>query len=545
MRRPPALLLAACCALGAAPPEPAPPSAEDARVLARVGLPDEGPALLDYFRRRTPTAANRARARELVGQLAGDSFAGRQQASVALTAMGSAAAPALNEAARSADPEVRRRAADCLATLGSPSAQAADAAAARRLAARRPAGAAGTLLAYLPAVGDEQLAEELRAALDGLAAAGGGPDPGLIAGLADRDPAVRAEAGVALCRAGRGAVARPLLRDPDAGVRFRAAVALTEAGERAAVPGLIEAVDEGPADRGWAADTLLRRLAGERAPAADPGGDAAARAACRDAWRAWWRDHGARADLAGLAAAPPVLGYTLAVLLDTGQVVEFDKGGRTRWQLGGLEAPLDAQALPGGRVLVAEHKTRRVSERDHAGKVLWEKVLDAPPVHVERLPGGGTLVVTANAVLEVSRAGREAVRYRPAAAGTLLTARRHPDGRLGCVLSGGTYLLLGSSGKELRRFPIGDGVHTTNALTVLPGNRILIAEYGGGSVREYDGAGRVGWEAKVNRPLSAVRLPNGNTLVSSQDCVLVECDRAGKEVGRRPVLGHPCQIHYR
>jgi hypothetical protein len=64
-------------------------------------------------------------------------------------------------------------------------------------------------------------------------------------------------------------------------------------------------------------------------------------------------------------------------------------------------------------------------------------------------------------------------------------------------------------------------------------------------VQEYDRGGKIVWQIKMGRPLCALRLTSGNTLVSSQDMVLVEYDRAGKEVARHTAQGHPCQIRRR
>jgi hypothetical protein len=104
----------------------------------------------------------------------------------------------------------------------------------------------------------------------------------------------------------------------------------------------------------------LLRLA-EEAPGADLGTDAAARANCRDAWVAWWRAHEATADLSRLDGGGRWLGYTLLVLLDKGKVIELDEHDKPRFQVDGLKLPLDAQMLPGDRVLVAEHDADRVT----------------------------------------------------------------------------------------------------------------------------------------------------------------------------------------
>jgi len=51
-------------------------------------------------------------------------------------------------------------------------------------------------------------------------------------------------------------------------------------------------------------------------------------------------------------------------------------------------------------------------------------------------------------------------------------------------------------------------------------------------VIEYDGQGKVVWEVAIERPVSAMRLPNGNTLATSINPAIgaVEFDRAGNEV---------------
>jgi outer membrane protein assembly factor BamB len=49
-------------------------------------------------------------------------------------------------------------------------------------------------------------------------------------------------------------------------------------------------------------------------------------------------------------------------------------------------------------------------------------------------------------------------------------------------------------------------------------------------VVEYDADGRSVWEAAVEEPIAAVRLPNGNTLITLWENRAVELNRDGKEV---------------
>ncbi len=64
---------------------------------------------------------------------------------------------------------------------------------------------------------------------------------------------------------------------------------------------------------------------------------------------------------------------------------------------------------------------------------------------------------------------------------------------------------------------------------VLPGNRVLVAEYSGGQVTERNLKNEVLWRKSINYPLSAERLANGHTFIVTRN-QLLEVDRSGKEV---------------
>lgn len=63
---------------------------------------------------------------------------------------------------------------------------------------------------------------------------------------------------------------------------------------------------------------------------------------------------------------------------------------------------------------------------------------------------------------------------------------------------------------------------------VLPGNHVLLAEYGANRVTERDFLGRVVWERNVATPVSVQRLPDGQTFVASRYGLSL-FDRWGKE----------------
>src|SRR5262249_8280799 len=260
----------------------------------------------------------------------------------------------LRAAEQYADLEVKRRAEKCRRRIEEANPHEIVAAAARLLAVRRPPGAGETLLAFLPNAEVDAVGEELAGALAALAVRDGRPDERVLAALADKAPIRRAAAVEALCRAGvkgRRKALLALLKDPDLSTRKRAGLALAGiAHEKEAVPVLIELLAELPIEQTWPIYDLLGRLAGEQAPEADA--DDGTRRKARDAWQRWWSAGGDKIDLTQLEHVPRPLGYTLIVLLDAGKVVEVDHGGKTRWEVAGLQGPLDAQLLPNGHVLI-------------------------------------------------------------------------------------------------------------------------------------------------------------------------------------------------
>jgi hypothetical protein len=523
-------------------------SAGDEQILRAAGIATDDRSLLDFFRKQTADATTSQHVRQLIDQLGSDAFSIREKASTDLAGLGPVALPLLRQAIRTtADLEVRRRARDCAQQIESRWPPALAAAAARLLALRKPVGTAKTLLASLPGPYDEWVHDEIQNALVAVARLDGEGSKAFLRSLASRVPARRTAAAVTLCRCGAHEywpAVRQLLQDREVSVRLPVARELVIAGDRQAVPVLIDLLAQLPAEQAEQAEELLYRLAGSQAPPVPLGQDPPSQQKCRDAWQLWWRDHSEHVNMAVLKDHERQLGYTLLVLLNDNRIVEWDRDGKPRWQINGLASPLDAEVLPGRRVLIAEHDIKRVTERTFKGEILWEKKLTEPPIHAQRLPDGSTFIATRKQLLEVDRSGnREFVRYR-AEDGGIITARRFRDGRIGCIVKG-SYLELSAAGKELRRFAAPPGVFTTNALTLLPNGHLLITAYGGGTVQEYDRSGKVIWQVKLGRPLCALRLPGGHTLVSSQDMVLIEFDRSGKEIAHRDAPGHPCQIRRR
>lgn len=175
--------------------------ADESALLTKAGLETTGPALIDLLRKQSPPRDAQERAKKLVRQLGDEDFSVREKASKELVRLGAVAARALEEASRSDDAEVRRRARSCLKQLKAGADEKATIAAVHLLALRRPAGAADALLDILPTA-PESVAGAIRAALYHLGSGSSKPDAVLVAALKDPTPARRAAAEAALGKDG-------------------------------------------------------------------------------------------------------------------------------------------------------------------------------------------------------------------------------------------------------------------------------------------------------------------------------------------------------
>jgi HEAT repeat protein len=512
----------------------------------------DGNTLLEEFRSRTLSDAERARVLGLIAKLDDPSAEAREKAAADLVACGARAAPLLRQAVGQNHPRIGPQAAHCLAAVEPEGPRPLPAAAPRLLALRRPEGTVEALLAYLPFADSDEVAGQVIDLLADLGCRDGKAAPALVQALTDPVPARRAAAAVALCR-GRAEAQLPavrrVLRDGDAGVRLRAALALAARGEREAVPVVIALLGELPLEQAWEAEDYLLRAAGERAPAVSLEGEAGGRTAAVEAWRRWWNEHGSAIDLARVDARPRSSGLFLVVEQQgprgTGRALEVSAGGTVRWQIGGLQFPWDAQVLPGGNVLVVEQGIR-LTERDRDGKAVWQHAVPNA-ISARRLRNGQTFVVCRNQLLVLDREGKQVFAHLHST-GFILAGERFRDGQMAFVTYQGQYVRLDAAGKQMKTFQVpfipNFGV---NGALVLPGDRVLVSLSNPGKVIEYAPGGKVAWEAAVTNPGNPTRLPNGHTLVPSNgNTTLTELDRNGRIVSEKKDLPHrPFRIYPR
>jgi hypothetical protein len=511
----------------------------DEQFLQSNRIDTSSSGLLTFFKQRTVTAQDALRIRDLIKNLGDDDFETREKATNGLILLGARARADLLKATRDTDPEVVERAQDCLKQIDQGVTNQLVSAAARVLAVKKPADTVEVLLAFLPSVEEESVADDIINTLGTLAVQNGKANPVLVAALSDRVAVRRMAAAEALARTGlaeHAADIRKLLADPDIHLRLRLALTLVlSARDKEAVPVLIQLLGEPaltPQESGRI-ENILYRVAEDQHPPTLADSDRASRRDYSKAWAAWWKEHGAAVKPELLAGIAKPMGYTLAVLLDEGAIVDLDKENRPRFKLTNLDFPLDAQYLPGDHVLVAEHNGSQVTERDRDNKIVWKKQVDQPLV-AQRLANGNTFIATRSELLEVDKEGKQVFSYSRPNGEAIMRAQRLVNGDIVLVTQPGAsrFIRLDRQGKrELSNFAV--NVQTSGGrVEVLPNGNVLIPENNNNRVVELDGQGKVVAEIAIDTPIAAVRLANGHTIITtmSPERGAVELDRNGKEV---------------
>jgi hypothetical protein len=427
----------------------------------------------------------------------------------------------------------------------------------RLLLFRKPAGAVQALLAYLPTAETDPIRLQTWSALRSLAVRDNKLDPALVEALDDRLATRRLAAAELLLEVGRAehrALTHRLLKDADALVRLRVGLALVGDRQREAIPTLIDLLAEPSLEQGPAAEEVLLRLAGDKAPKAPLRGDEAARRKYRDAWAQWWQEQGLGIDLEKLENPRWLLGQTLLVE-QTGRVLEIDARGKVVWQIGGIYFPTDAQVLPNGRVLILEAVGMKLTERDLTGKILWERPMQQTCLSFERFANGNTFIAMRHQIVEIDRDGKEVFTYnRPGA--DLYAARKLPDGQLAFITQNEMYFRIDATQKVLKSYRVAlrlfknVDLNRFSSADILPGDRVLVSQMSNNpaanKLTEYDATGAAVWTNVINTPSHAIRLASGNTLVACEGAGrVVELDRTGRIVWECREGVRPSRVHRR
>jgi HEAT repeat protein len=526
----------------------------DEQLLRKYNVPTTEAGLLAFVQRRILNAQDQARIKTLIAKLGADKFSTRDQATRQLRDIGPPALPFLKAAVTSPDLEVVVRAKDCIVDIETGPEPSLPVAAVRFLADHSPQKGIKALLDYVPFAADEQIEEEILKSLCLLSVREAGIDPQLRAALDAKGP-VRAAAAYVLARVGTAGDAAGkvrLLRDEDLQVRFLAARGLAAAGESRSVPVLIELLDQLPDSQAVRIEEILVRLAGDQAPpplAANQG--PAARKQLVQAWGKWWQSHAAAVDLAAVRSDEVHLGLLLICEYDTGfggpqgRIWECDRSGKQRWEIKGLQGPMDAHVLPNGRVLIAENNGRRVIEMDRNGKIHWDYSPPGNPIACQRLPNGNTFIATYNQVMEVTPTKQIVYNINRGPAFFIFGARKLRNGNVVCISAQGVLAEIEPrTNKEIRNHALGAGGWC--GVEGLSNGHLLVAQMSQGIVRELNAQGQSCWDCRYQGAFRATRLPNGLTLACSMTTRKIgEFNRAGTLLREIPCQGRPWSVTYR
>lgn len=513
----------------------------DVESMKSAGFGDDTAALIAFFKDHTITEADKGKILGLIKQLGDDSFDVREVASEQLAKSGTFAISLLKAAAnaKDGDPEIARRAEIALKIIEKVPTRTLALAAARLLAVRKEPGISEAILSYIPYAEDEAVMEELRNTLAAVAVRDGKPDAALEAILASKEVAKRALAAEAFTRtadkASRARMKELLKKETEAEVKFVIALSLVgDDRDKTMIPELIKQMADVATEKGWKAEELLYRIAGEDAPNVSVGGDAAAKAKAREEWTKWWTANEAKVDLARLDSDSS---FGLTIVCETplrgglGRIVALGGDAKERWKVTGINFPMDAVPLAGKRILIAEHNRNQIVEREIDGKEIWRETINQP-VNVGRLPNGTTWAVGRNQIIEWERGDKANKKH------VFDFVRNEYDIVAGARTKNGEYVLL-TQGQQLLRIDRkgsitktigldGNGVNYNASVDITPGGKALVTLMN--KLTEYDlESGKAGWSANYQFATSAVRLRNGNTLVGSQNTAqIVELDKDGK-----------------
>ena len=331
--------------------------ATDEALLKAADLTGEGPALLDFLRKRTVQSVDPEKIKSLIHQLDDESFQVRERASAELVKYRRFAEQPLNEVLKNSEnPEVLRRARRCLERIRSSDEANLEAAVARKIAAKQPAGAAEVLLAYIPCIVDPTVLDEVQAGLIAIAKKDGRALRTIAVVLEDKAALKRAAAAVALVRAGgpdERTKARRLLKDNEDEVRFRVGMALTIANDKEAVPVLIELLLTLPEEQARDVEDILIRLDDDKPPVKPFGIEEAKRKAARDVWAGWWAKEGLKMDMSAKKLDVPPIERSIGMWVNvdnktrgiTRALIERNGAGlriETWGACGGLNAPVES-----------------------------------------------------------------------------------------------------------------------------------------------------------------------------------------------------------
>jgi HEAT repeat protein len=523
----------------------------EGELLRRAGVGTEPAALLELLRTHSRSDIDVGHLDELMRRLGDDDYDRREKAARELISLGRPALARLRKACDDDDDaEVRRLAAHCAKEIEKSLNKDAAFAAVRLLIAQPVPGTAEVLLAYLPDA-DAETAEAIFFGLQTVGVHDGRVDAVLRSALSDAAPQRRAAAALVLGRRGNDAdraAVRQCLTDREAEVRLRAAQGLLAGRDPSALPALIALLDARSVEGAWQAEELLRWTAGRAAP--DVSGDLADDKAVRkrqDAWTNWLKENPTpNWDAVFHDYRRP--GLFIVAATDLVMLVGCD--GKARHSIRVPDAPLDAQLLPGPKLLTVEQTGdgNRVRLRNLRGQEIWMHRTPGTEDYMacQLLANGHIFLAGDEGFGELSAGGEELLFVEHAEDMPLLDAVRFRSGRI--FSANGPQLIEHNvvTGRPLRGVVLPNGRRGTSQtrLHTMPGGDLVVTLLNGNKVMQLGPDLEPVWEVPVQRPSSAEPLPNGNLLVSTQhrENRIIELTRDGATVWETSAHGRIARV---
>ena len=201
-------------------------------------------------------------------------------------------------------------------------------------------------------------------------------------------------------------------------------------------------------------------------------------------------------------------------------------------------------------ILISSRRLGRVWMLSFAGKVLWKKEVEGELSRAKALANGNKIIAHKSraVVEELDPAGKVVWKSEPALSGDVLDLERLPNGNTVLVHSTGNQVLeLDGDGKvvwskQLLRMPISaQRLPNGNTLVGVLYPERWVGAVAHGRVVEITRSGAVVWaKQELSMPTDAVRLATGNVLITEQGRQrVIELDRNGAIVWERKCEGAP------
>jgi hypothetical protein len=471
----------------------------DAQTLKAAGIQLSDDGILAYLRSLRPLPQATVQVKDLIARLGSDRYVEREKATQRLAALAAFARPDLEQASRSTDREVARRAKAILDDYEAEGTlrETAVLAALREIARRKSPGAVSVLL-ETPQIWQRH---DFRQAADKAL--------GAVARLADEETLWQT------------------LLDHNDRLRLAAAVALLNRGDRRSLLTLVRLLESADLMVRNRASRVLRAVSGQ-----DIGFGAydapEVRAKAAAAWRRWMDTEGRSARLTLPAPTETRLGRVLLCNSTRERIVELDENGKEVWETSYAGASC-CQGLPDGHRLLGS-RFGRVTEYDAAGKAVWhlDGLPDAVSI-VRRLASGNTLVAIGTRRQAKLREFRPDKKFRWE---VWLPRCRYCPQALQQLEDGNLRVTFAPSRRVVELNPEGMVVTAGDDWDDRVVFDPVTGEYIGdqlawGQKDEVDGRGMLVWSHGIAYRTHTQRLPDGHSLIIN-DQKIVEMNAAGK-----------------